>query len=187
MAQKKQATALLAVMKEDASAPVVTPLDINKLRVMVQRLGLLQAHAARLTKDLEEASNGVKQLCEVDIPTVLDEVGVTSIRVDDHLVSVETKYFPNVVKANEAAFFEWLRKTGHDDLIKNEVKVVFGRGEDEVAAGVYTDLREHYDAVTQKQTVHAQTLRAFVREQMEAGAELPPVLDINPVRTAIVK
>ena len=186
MAKSKQASALLAAMQHDVEEPVVTPLDIAKVRQLVERLMGLQSRQTELALQLEAANRELRQVKEVDLPTLLDEVGVNSLVVDGHSVTVKTEYFPNVVKANEQKFFDWLRSTGHDDLIKNEIKVAFGRGDDQKAAKLYLQLAAKYET-TQKLSVHASTLKAFVREQMEAGAPLPNVLDINAVRTTIVK
>lgn len=186
MAKSKQASALLATMQQDAAEPVVSPLDIAKVRQLVGQLVQLQTREAQLAAQLEAAKRELRQVREVDLPTLLDEVGVNSLVVDGHAVTVKTEYHPNVTKANEDAFFDWLRSTGHDDLIKNEIKVAFGRGEDQLAAKLYLQLAKKYET-SQKLSVHASTLKAFVREQMEAGAPLPSVLDINAVRTTIVK
>lgn len=186
MVKSKQASALLATMQHDAEEPLVSPLDIAKVRQLVEQLTRLQAREAQLTQQLEVAKRELRQVREVDLPTLLDEVGVNSLVVDGHAVTVKTEYFPNVTKANEDKFFQWLRSTGHDDIIKNEIKVAFGRGDDQKAAKLYMQLAAKYDT-TQKLSVHASTLKAFVREQMEAGNSLPSVLDINAVRTTIVK
>ena len=59
------------------------------------------------------------------------------------------------------------------DIIKNDVTVTFGRGEDNKASE-YANLAkgQGYEPV-QKIGVHAQTLKAVVRERLEAGREMP--------------
>jgi len=179
-------TKLREMMQDDAGKAAVSSLDIGKVGELVDRMLALQARRDELTTLLDQVVLDLNQVKEVDLPTMLDEVGVSKLEVNGHAVSIKTEYFPNVVKANEPEFFDWLRRTGHDDLIKREVKVVFGKGEDRKAEELYTKLLARY-SVTQKQSVHPQTLRAFIREQMDRGANLPSVIDINAVRTTIIK
>ena len=67
----------------------------------------------------------------------------------------------------------WLRDNGHEDLIKNTISVNFGRGEDESASKLREALNNEGSSYTDKTGVHSQTLKAFVREQVESGQNLP--------------
>jgi hypothetical protein len=64
-------------------------------------------------------------------------------------------------------------RTAIDDLIKNNVICSFGRGEDEKAAEFAQAARERGLSPEQKQDVHAQTLKAWVRERVEGGDSFP--------------
>jgi predicted NACHT family NTPase len=66
-----------------------------------------------------------------------------------------------------------LRDNNHGDLIKNTISVDFGRGEDNDAADLKQGLNDMGRSYTDKTGVHPQTLRAFVREQVESGQTLP--------------
>ena len=75
--------------------------------------------------------------------------------------------------AKKEAAFAWLRNKGHGDLIKNQVSCSFGRDEDEKARGLIDTLNEKGYPSSQREWVEPSTLRAFIREQHEAGKELP--------------
>ena len=97
---------------------------------------------------------------------VLQAVGRFSSRDQEDLRGI------NPGKQQEEAF-EWLRSNGHGDMVKNVVSVGFGMGEDSMAAE-FKDLAMskglHPD---QKESVHPSTLRAFVKDRVEEGAEFP--------------
>ena len=57
--------------------------------------------------------------------------------------------------------------------IKNQVSCSFGRDEDEKARGLIDTLNEKGYPSSQREWVEPSTLRAFIREQHEAGKELP--------------
>ena len=69
--------------------------------------------------------------------------------------------------------FKWLRDNNHGDLIKNNVSVSFGKGEDSDAVKLKAELEKQGLVVDQKQDIHWQTLRGFVREQMEKNQNIP--------------
>jgi hypothetical protein len=59
------------------------------------------------------------------------------------------------------------------DIIKNEISVSFGRNEDNKAAD-YAELAKRSGfQPTQKMKVEPMTLKALVRERIEAGKEMP--------------
>ena len=58
-------------------------------------------------------------------------------------------------------------------IIKNDVTVTFGRGEDNKAAQYAVLARGQGFEPIQKVGVHSQTLKAVVRERIEAGLDMP--------------
>ena len=106
---------------------------------------------------------------------MMSEMGLAELKLHDgsHL-KVSTSYRATITEANKVAAFNWLRKNGLGDIIKNEISVSFGRNEDNKAAD-YAELaqeRQGYQP-TQKMKVEPMTLKALVRERIEAGKEMP--------------
>ena len=134
-----------------------------------------------LNKKIETSENNIKDLKkeylrisgEV-IPTMMSEMGLSELKLSDgsHL-KVATSYKASITEANKEAAFNWLRDNGLGDIIKNEILVSFGRNEDNKAAD-YADLAKGQGfQPTQKMKVEPMTLKALVRERIEAGKELP--------------
>ena len=69
--------------------------------------------------------------------------------------------------------FNWLKTNGHEDIIKNVVSVQFGRGEDGKADYLLGNLQSQGFSPATKRWVEPMTLKAFVREQVEKGTDLP--------------
>jgi hypothetical protein len=65
--------------------------------------------------------------------------------------------------------FGWLRSEGLDDIIKNDVTISFGKGEDNVAGDLVGRLEAEGYVPSQKTYVHPSTLKAFVKERFESG------------------
>ncbi len=108
------------------------------------------------------------------IPTMMSEMGLAELKLHDgsHL-KVSTSYKAHISEANKEMAYNWLRENGLGDIIKNEISVSFGRNEDNKAAD-YAELAKGQGfQPTQKMKVEPMTLKALVRERIEAGKEMP--------------
>ena len=108
------------------------------------------------------------------IPNLLAEQGLSSLKLaDGSSVDIRKSYNCTIKKDQVESAFEWLRNNGLGDLIKNEVAVQFGKGEDNKAEQLLgLAVREGYEP-SQKQKVEPMTLKALFRERIEAGLDMP--------------
>jgi len=123
------------------------------------------------TKDLKEKA---KQLSNFDIPKMMEEMNVKKLKLKDG-ASIEVKpfYGAHIPPEKQEKAFNWLREHGLGDIIKNDVTVTFGRGEDNKAMAYATLARGQGYEPVQKIGIHAQTLKAVVRERTESGQDMP--------------
>jgi len=125
-------------------------------------------------EDLSTLKEQYKQVSQTDLPEALAETGLSEIKLTDgSKISVQQFYNASIPKDNIDEAFTWLRNNGHADLIKNTVACNFGRGEDAEARALKDTLNKIGLSFTEKVGVHPQTLKAFVREQVESGQNLP--------------
>jgi len=151
--------------------------NIQSLADQVQRLESLQG---RLELQEENIKNTKKELEHVSgeiIPTMMSEMGLSHLKLmDGSSVDVKPHYSATITVANKEAAFKWLRNNGLGDIIKNEISVSFGRNEDNKAADYAVLAQERGFQPTQKLKVEPMTLKALVRERIEAGKEMPTEL-----------
>ena len=139
----------------------------NKLTSQNQKVETIQ-------KSLKEAEEESRRLSEEVIPTLMQQAGVSSIKLDNGTsVEVSPYYYAKISEDKKAEAFQWLRENDHGDLIKNNVSVSFGKGEDSNAVNLKSELEAKGLVVDQKQDVHWQTLRGFVKEQIEKNKTIP--------------
>ena len=133
-------------------------------------------------KDLEEQLEGKKAKAKVisyeNIPNILAEKGLSEIKLaDGSQVTVKrivNAYLPKEDKIEERKkALEWLRKNDLGDIIKNDITVSFGRNEDNKAAQYANLAKGQGFQPTQKLKVEPMTLKALVRERIEAGKTMP--------------
>ena len=148
--------------------------NIQSLADQVEKLEALQT---RLEIQEENIKNTKKQLDHLSgevIPTMMSEMGLSHLKLmDGSSVDVKPNYSASISVANKEKAFNWLRNNGLGDIIKNEILVSFGRNEDNKAADYVALAEERGFQPTQKLKVEPMTLKALVRERIEAGKEMP--------------
>ena len=151
--------------------------NINKLADKIKELQAVERAIELDEKQIKEKKKHLEYLSGEIIPTMLSEMGLSSLKLQDgSSVEVKTNYSATITQANKQAAFNWLRENGLGDIIKNEISVSFGRNEDNKAAD-YAELAKGQGLEPQqKLKVEPMTLKALVRERIEAGKEMPTEL-----------
>ena len=147
---------------------------IQSLADQVQRLEAMQQQLEIQEDAIKEKKKQIQHISGEVIPTMMSEMGLAELKLHDgsHL-KVSTSYKAHITEANKETAFNWLRTNGLGDIIKNEISVSFGSNEDTRAAD-YADLAKSQGLEpTRKMKVESMTLKALVRERIEAGKEMP--------------
>jgi ABC-type Fe3+-citrate transport system substrate-binding protein len=148
--------------------------NIQSLADQVEKLEELQSRLQIQEQVMKDTKKQIEKLSGDIIPTMMSEMGLAELKLQDgsHL-KVSTSYRATITEANKESAFNWLRNNGLGDIIKNEISVSFGRNEDNKAAH-YAELAKGQGfQPTQKMKVEPMTLKALVRERIEAGLEMP--------------
>lgn len=137
---------------------------------------LVDADAAvdNANEALKEAKERARIVREETIPSAMQELGISSITLDTgEKLKVEQEVYASIPAANKNAAYAWLDDNGFGGLIKILVDAQFGKGEQEAATALMQELQERGLQVTAEQSVHASTLKAFLKEQLSKGANVP--------------
>ena len=168
---------MLKLMEQDSGSSALEQLDQESLGSVA---GLAKAIKTKeeliesLEQTLKEEKKALIKMTDEDLPTMLMELGMQSLTLDDGSdVTVKQTYGASIRVDDRPAAYEWLRDNGYDDIIKNQVLCVFGRGEDDVASAFQALASQQGYAAEQKTEIHPQTLRAFVKERVENGDDFP--------------
>jgi len=141
--------------------------EVLKLRAMEDQLKIMEDALKNKKKEIDRISGEV-------IPTMLSEMGLSQLKLaDGSAVDVKPFYSASISAQNKDKAYKWLRNNGLGDIIKNEISVSFGRNEDNKAANYAELAKSNGFQPTQKLKVEPMTLKALVRERIEAGKEMP--------------
>ena len=148
--------------------------EAKNLSDQVVKLKQLEDEYSTKEKELKELKRKVELVSGEVIPTMMQEMNISTLKLaDGSSVEVKPVYGASIPIAKREEAFKWLRDNDLGDLIKNEVTVAFGRGEDNKAADYATLAQGQGFEPVQKLKVEPMTLKALVRERLEAGQEMP--------------
>lgn len=160
-------------MFEKATERKVTKLDDTQLKTLSEsidqmlRIGGEIGNTEELLRKLKEQ---YRQLSEEDLPQKLAAIGMSELRLQDgSKITIDNFYSTRITEKNKEVAHQWLRDNGHGDIIKNDITVSFGKGEDETAQETMELLQKEGHMPKQREAVHPSTLKAFVKERIESG------------------
>lgn len=150
------------------------PDGLARLSEMAMKQKEAQEAVAKAEAALAKAKDDFKKIAEVEVPELMDSLSLSEFKTTDGLVvEVNEVIRASIPKARAPEAFAWLRLKGHEALIKREISVSFSRGEDEQAKKLLDLLAEQEFEPDDNESVHTQTLGAWVREKLEKGDEIP--------------
>lgn len=163
-----------ALFEEDAGALQVKNEDLSSVGALAKRAKQLEKEIEEIESVLKERKDQQRKLLEETIPAMLQELGMKKFTMaDGSTIEIKPFYGASIKEENRAVAYEWLRKNGYDDIIKNTVSVRFGRNEDKLCETLINMLREQSYPVEQTEKIEPQTLKAWAKEMVERGVEFP--------------
>mgnify|MGYP003655915171 FL=1 len=166
---------LLNEMEADSSKlDTVDDTNLKTVAEVANRIIETEENIEQLEDLLKQRKKSLLKLTDEDLPAMLTEMGLSAFELEDgSKISVKQTYGAHIKVDNKEAAFNWLRNHEFDDLIKNTVSVNFGRNEDENARTFLNLVEKQGYSAAQKTDVHPSTLKAFVKERIEQGDEIP--------------
>ena len=120
--------------------------------------------------ELQNKKEKFRKLSEEIIPSKMTELGMTSTTMlDGSKVDVVENIYVSIPKDPDKsrACYNWLEDNGLGDIIKNQVGMSFGKGENE-------DAKKDLGFIPEvKVSVHPSTLKATVRQLVKDGRSVP--------------
>ena len=162
-------------MLED-SKDLLDNVDVTNLAEECQKLKDLEDKIKSADDNLRDLKAQADDVGSRIIPELLAEQGLTSLKLaDGSAVSVKKEFRCTLPKDEDrrAAAYKWLRDQGLADIIKNNIFVTFGKGEDDKAKQLLNLAAENGFEPQQKSDVPWNTLTALFKERVESGLDMP--------------
>ena len=160
--------------EEDSPQQVNEIENVRSLSNYVIRLQTLEDELKIMEENLKIKKEAADKISEVVIPEIMNDMKLKTLKLTDgSAIEVKEIYGASIPVASKEGAYKWLRDNDLGDLIKNEITVSFGRGEDN-KANDYASLAENNGyQPSQKMKVEPMTLKALYRERSESNLDLP--------------
>ena len=148
--------------------------NVNSLSDYVIQLQSLEDEVKVLEENLKRKKEAADKISEEVIPEIMEQMKLKTLKLQDgSAIEVKEIYGASIPVANREGAYKWLRDNDLGDLIKNEITVSFGRGEDNKANDYASLAEKNGYQPSQKMKVEPMTLKALYRERVESNQDLP--------------
>ncbi|HYD35943.1 MAG TPA: hypothetical protein VD999_07835 [Vitreimonas sp.] len=161
--------------EQDAAANLtVTEADLSELANLAEDQLNLEWEISEVEERLEDLKKRHHKISEETIPTKMISCGMQEFKLTNgRKITVQKYYSASLSEENKPAALAWLEERGHSDIVKHNITVPIGRGEADLANTLKQVLQQMQVTYEDKESIHPQTLKAFVKEQVETGTDLP--------------
>ena len=146
--------------------------DLKTISALADRQLKLEGEVSKLEDELKKKKEALTAIAENDLPEAMEAAGVSEFVLSDgSKVTTKTNYYANISDERSKDALRWLIQKGFGAIIRRDVSVQLGKGENKTAKEIFRFIKKAApDAKPEdKAWVHHATLRAFVKERMEAG------------------
>lgn len=149
---------------------------MERLQGLAEQQAAAVLRVETITQELKEAKANLQSIAEVELPDLMDELGIAEFKTSaGYDIKVTENIRGSIPKKTEADAFAWLDENGYEKLIKRQFQIEFGKNEEEWAGKFEEELTKHDRPlhIKKKRTIHPQTLWAFVSSELKEGTEIP--------------
>lgn len=144
-----------------ATTPTASDEDLHKIADLAAEQVRLADEVEQAEKELKRLKRELQAIEMSSLPLAMEAVGLKEITLKDgSKVTIKEDLYASITQKKKDEAHEWLRENGFGDLIKE---------------------------ITREQ-VHPQTLKAFIREQVSQGRDIPlETFGIGFYQKAVIK
>ena len=164
--------------------------ELGAITEAAERVLGLEEEIRTLENQLKDKGQTLRKLTEQELPDLMQELNVKDFTLTNGakigLVDIVSASIPSAGAINRAKgdiqeelinrqkrCFVWIRKHFGEALIVSNIEVPFGKNEDKRCSEFKKQLRKEKVFYNESTGVHPQTLKAFIRECLEKGINVP--------------
>lgn len=158
---------------EEITPPEAT---LEKMLSLAEESKTLAAEIADEEIETEKKRNRMNDINRVFIPNIMSSLQMESFTFSDgSKITVEDKLQASIPVAKRNEAYDWLDNHGFGDLIKTQILTPFERDDKEGLERAVEILAAAGFPVQIERSVHASTLKSFVKERLAEAADVEAV------------
>lgn len=168
-------TELERMMQEDSGSALPDTYELTNISDLAAHQIELENMICKQNEILDDLNKRFRHVSESALPAAMAAVGMTEFRMaDGSKVSIKSDVFASIRADFIQQAVDWLDGQGIGGIVKDEVKVNFGRGDVEKAKQLLLFADETLGvSASEKLSVHPGTLKATVKDMRAKGIEFP--------------
>jgi hypothetical protein len=175
-------------MKDSAVTEVSTN-ELQDISALAQQQLEWEQKITQMEVDLSHAKDALRQIQEFLLPEAMAAVGISKFTLaTGGNITIKDDVFASIRKDFMNQAVGWLDSNGLGGIVKDKVEVDFGRGELDNVSELLVFCKSNGLNASEKLSVHPQTLKATVKEQLAKGVEFPEeFFSVGPIKKAVIK
>jgi hypothetical protein len=166
------------LIEQDAASHTPSDEGLRTVAHLAQRMVALEAEIAEGEEATKRKRAELHRLRTGDLPDAMAELGISEFKLaDGSAVTVAPFVSASVSQENpdRAEALAWIVDQGDGAIIKDTVSVPFDRDSEEEVARLKDLLTENGfgDRIAETLTVHASTLKAYIKDKVAQGVAVP--------------
>lgn len=163
---------LSKVLTDEDMRAVPPEEKIGRLAELARHQLKVENELADLEKAVAEKKSELFRVSEVDIPDLMDELGIDEFRLREGFRVTVNPYFTGKITSPQA--LEWLEQNDYGDIIKGQVSIPYPKGYDQTKLRAIVNIAQELGlAADNREEVHHSTLKAWIKEMVLGGKEFP--------------
>ena len=164
-------------------------ITLDEMTTLARALVDAESAVEEAEKALKHTKEGARILREETIPSAMQELGIEKLELSTgQKITIAQEVYASIPASSKDEAHRWLEANGFGGLIKVGVTTQYGKGERDEALQLFSELQVRGLNAKFDEGVHAQTLKAFLREQISSGNNMPlELFGARPVWTAKIK
>lgn len=165
----------LQQLLDDSQQDFASESQLKSVGALISKAENLNSEIDSMTKVLINRWAEFRDITERQLPELMDSAQLKSTKSQSgKVVEIVDDVKGGISKENQQAAYAWLRSHNEEAIIKNVIEIQLGRGQDNMAGEIIGYLKDKWGVEAErKESVHYQTLLAWLRRKLEDGADLP--------------
>lgn len=180
---------LMAEFLKDSSSISITDDELSEISKLAKQQKELETNVKQLESDLDTAKEALRQVQEFLLPEAMATVGMKEFKLTDGTkITIRDDVYASIRKDYLYEATNWLYQKGLGGIVKEEVICDFGKKDHDRMLRFIEFCKQQQVNAVEKVSVHPQTLKATVKEQLAHGVQFPEeFFSVGPLKKAIIK
>lgn len=159
---------------EDTTAASNEEDVLGRISVLADKMHNLDKEIAESELKTKKLKDQHRQIAEEQLPELFEQVGMSELKTLSGLpLKLRNKVHTNISKGRKPTAIAWLDKNGQGGMVKRKVVIDFDKTQEDKVKALLRLIGKGWPNHRTELDVHSQTVKAFVKRQLEDGKDIP--------------